>query len=81
MKKSIKKTILIMQLLTECKEDTKKAAYAWFNKCDLEDLKRDKLCLVDMDRIDSFLEYAKSKGINPSGGAFTTNMTAQYFYI
>lgn len=70
-----------MQLLTECKEDTKKAAWAFFNKCDLEDLQRDKLCLVDMERRDSFLEYAKSKGVTPSGGAFSLDMKSQYFYI
>lgn len=81
MKPNAKTMILVNQLLAETKEDTKKAAYAFFNKCDLMDLQRDKLCKVDMDRRDSFIEYANSKGVYPCGGAFTDNMKAQYFYI
>ena len=72
---------LVNQLLAETKEDTKKAAYAFFNKCDYADLVNTGLCLVDMDRRDSFLEYAKAKGVTPSGGAFTNDMKAQYFYV
>jgi hypothetical protein len=67
--------------MKDTKEDARKAAYAWFNKCDLQDLIDTKLCLVDMDRVESFLAYAKSKGISPNGGAFTENMKSQYFYI
>ena len=70
-----------LDLMQDTKEDARKAAYAWFNKCDLQDLIDTKLCLVDMDRVESFLDYAKSKGISPSGGAFTENMKAQYFYV
>jgi len=76
-----KAMILINKLMAESREDTRKAAYAFFNKCDYTDLVNDGLCVVDMDRRDSFLEYAKSQGINPNGGAFTQDMKAQYFYI
>lgn len=76
-----KAMILINKLMAEAHEDTKKAAWAFFNKCDLCDLQNTRLCLVDMERVDSFLSYAKSKGVNPNGGAFTENMKAQYFYI
>lgn len=71
----------ILDLMKDTKEDARKAAYAWFNKCDLQDLIDTKLCLVDTDRVESFLEYAKSKGISPNGGAFTENMKGQYFYV
>lgn len=67
--------------MTESREDTRKAAYAFFNKCDYADLINNGSCVVDIDRCNSFLEYAKSKGINPSGGAFTQDMKAQYFYV
>ena len=81
MRPDAKTMVLINQLMTETKEETKKAAYAFFNKCDYCDLVNDGVCLVDMDRRDSFLEYAKSKGVTPNGGAFAENMKAQYFYI
>lgn len=80
MRKSVKKALAIISVLTNS-EDTKKSAWLFFNKCDLQDLKRDKLCLVDMNRRESFLEYAESQGVHPCGGAFTDNMKAQYFYI
>jgi hypothetical protein len=67
--------------MKDTKEDAKQAAYAWFNKCDLQDLIDTKICLVDMDRVESFINYAKSKGVIPNGGAFTENMKAQYFYV
>lgn len=81
MRPNPKAMILINQLMAESHEDTKKAAYAFFNKCDYCDLVNDGVCLVDMDRRDSFIEYAKSKGVIPNGGAFTENMKAQYFYV
>lgn len=81
MRPNPKAMTLINQLMTESHEETKKAAYAFFNKCDYADLVNDGLCVVDMDRRDSFLEYAKSKGVTPSGGAFTQDMKAQYFYV
>lgn len=81
MKPNARTMALVNQLLAETKEDTKKAAYAFFNKCDYCDLINSGLCLVDMDRRDSFLEYAKAKGVTPSGGAFTNDMKAQYFYV
>ena len=71
----------IMNLMRDTREDSKKAAMAWFNKCDLQDLIDTKLCVVEMDRVESFLSYAKAKGVIPNGGAFTENMKAQYFYI
>lgn len=71
----------ILDLMEETREDSRKAAIAWFNKCDYCDLVNTGLCLVDTDRVDSFLEYAKAKGVNPNGGAFTENMKAQYFYV
>jgi hypothetical protein len=81
MRPNPKAMTLINQLMAESHEETKKAAYAFFNKCDYADLVNDGLCVVDMDRRDSFLEYAKAKGITPSGGAFTQDMKAQYFYV
>ena len=81
MRPDAKTMVLINQLKTETKEETKKAAYAFFNKCDYCDLVNDGVCLVDMDRRDSFLEYAKSKGVTPNGGAFTEDMKAQLFYV
>ena len=81
MRPNAKTMALVNQLMTEVKEETKKAAYAFFNKCDYCDLVNDKICLVDVDRSDSFIEYAKSKGVTPNGGAFTENMKAQYFYV
>lgn len=72
---------LINQLLAEKKNDTKKSAFDFFNKCDYADLVNTGLCLVEMERRDSFVEYAKAKGVTPSGGAFTNNMKAQYFYV
>lgn len=68
-------------MIQDSKKDAKDDAYRFFNKCDLEDLKRDKICLVDTDRIESFISLAKSQGITPNGGAFTENMKAQYFYV
>ena len=81
MRPNPKAMILINQLTVESREDTRKAAYAFFNKCDYADLINDGLCVVDMDRRDSFLEYAKAKGVTPLGGAFTQDMKAQYFYV
>ena len=78
---SAKAMVLITELMKESKESAKKAAYTFFNKCDYCDLVNDGVCLVDMDRRDSFIEYAKSKGVTPNGGAFTENMKAQYFYV
>jgi hypothetical protein len=71
----------ILNLMEDTKDDARKAAIAWFNKCDLQDLIDTKLCLVEMDRVESFLNYAKSKGVIPNGGAVTENMKSQYFYI
>ena len=81
MRPNPKAMILINQLTVESREDTRKAAYAFFNKCDYADLINDGLCVVDMDRRDSFLEYAKAKGVTPLGGTFTQDMKAQYFYV
>ena len=47
----------------------------------VEKLKSEKSCSVKMDRIDSFIQYARYKGLNPCGGAFSADMTHQYFYI
>lgn len=71
----------ILNLMEDTKDDARKAAIAWFNRCDLQDLIDTKLCLVEMDRVESFLNYAKSKGVIPNGGAVTENMKSQYFYI
>jgi hypothetical protein len=81
MRPNPKAMILINQLMAESREDTRKAAYAFFNKCDYADLINEGSCVVDIDRCDSFLEYAKAKGVTPSGGAFTQDMKAQYFYV
>jgi len=78
---SAKTMVLINQLMKDSKESARKAAYAFFNKCDYCDLVNDGVCLVDIDRRDSFIEYAKAKGVTPNGGAFTENMKAQYFYV
>ena len=67
--------------MEDTKKDAKAAAYAWFNKCDLEEIQKEKIVLVDMDRVESFIDYANKKGVHPSGGAFTLDMKAQYLYI
>ena len=76
-----KAMVAINRLMAESRESHKEAAWAFFNKCDYRDLIDKKICLVDMARRNSFLEYANSKGIHPCGGAFTNDMKAQYFYI
>lgn len=61
----------IMDLMRDTREDAKKAAFNWFNKCDLEDLQRERVVTVENERVDSFMKYAREKGVQPSLGLGT----------
>ena len=67
--------------MEDTKKDAKAAAFAFFNKCDLTDLQKDKICKVETERVESFLKYANEKGVHPCGGAITNDLKAQYFYV
>lgn len=71
----------VKDLLSETKGETKKAAWNFFNKCDLADLQSNKICLVETERVESFLNYAKEKGVVPCGGAMSNDLKSQYFYV
>ncbi len=71
----------ILQLMEDVKPDTKKAAFAFFNKCDLEEIQKEKIVLVETERVESFLNYAKEKGVIPCGGAMSSDLKSQYFYV
>ena len=71
----------VKDLLNETKGETKKAAWNFFNKCDLADLQNDKICLVECERVESFIEYANKKGVHPSGGALSQDFKSQYLYL
>ena len=71
----------ILQLMEDVKPDAKKAAFAFFNKCDLEEIQKEKIVLVEMERVESFIDYANQRGVHPSGGAFTNDLKSQYLYL
>jgi hypothetical protein len=37
--------------------------------------------LVETERVESFLNYAKEKGVIPCGGAMSNDLKSQYFYV
>ena len=61
----------ILDLIEETRDDAKQAAFAWFNKCDLEDLQRERVLTVENERVDSFMKYAREHGVQPSLGLGT----------
>jgi hypothetical protein len=61
----------IMDLIEQTRDDHKEAAFNWFNECDLTDLQRDRVVTVENERVDSFMKYAREKGVQPSLGLGT----------
>lgn len=71
----------ILKLMEDSKPDAKRAAFAWFNKCDLDEIQKEKIVLVECERVESFIEYANKKGVHPSGGALSQDFKSQYLYL
>lgn len=71
----------IMDLMRDTREDAKKAAFNWFNKCDLEDLQRERVVTVENERVDSFMKYAREKGVQPSLGLGTFDGKSRCLFL
>ena len=71
----------ILDLMRDTREDTKQAAFNWFNKCDLMDLQKDRVVTVENERVDSFMKYARDKGVEPSLGLGTFDGKSRCLFL
>lgn len=71
----------ILDLIEEARDDAKQAAFAWFNKCDLEDLQRERVLTVENERVDSFMKYAREHGVYPSLGLGTFDGKSKCLFL
>lgn len=71
----------ILDLMKDTKEDAKKAAFDWFNRCDLQDLQENRVVTVENERVDSFMKYAREKGVQPSLGLGTFDGKSRCLFL
>lgn len=71
----------IMDLMRDTREDAKKAAFNWFNKCDLEDLQKERVVTVENERVNSFMKYAREHGVYPSLGLGTFDGKSRCLFL